>query len=56
MKLFAQQAGAELGEGTTILPPTPVQAVEGLKLLGKGDGGLACINCHDFAGHRSAGE
>ncbi len=56
VKLFAQQAGAELGEGTTILPPTPVQVVEGLKLLGKGDGGLACINCHDFAGHRSAGD
>ncbi|MEN9573541.1 MAG: hypothetical protein RL514_1396 [Verrucomicrobiota bacterium] len=56
VKLFAQQAGAELGEGATAPAPTPAQAAEGLKLLGKGDGGLACINCHDFAGHRSAGD
>lgn len=56
VQLFAQQAGAELGEGASVPPPTPPQAAEGLKLLGKGDGGLACINCHDFAGHRSAGD
>ena len=56
VQLFAQQAGAELGEGATAPAPTPAQAAEGLKLLGKGDGGLACINCHDFAGHRSAGD
>ncbi len=56
VKLFSQQAGAELGEGATVPPPTPAQAAEGLKLLGKGEGGLACINCHDFAGNRSAGD
>lgn len=56
VQLFAQQAGAELGEGASVPPPSPAQAAEGLKLLGKGDGGLACINCHDFAGHRSAGD
>ena len=56
VKLFAQQAGAELGEGASVPPPSPPQAAEGLKLLGKGEGGLACINCHDFAGHRSAGD
>lgn len=56
VKLFAQQAGAELGEGATVPPPSPAQAAEGLKLLGKGEGGLGCINCHDFAGHRSAGD
>ena len=56
VQLFAQQAGAELGEGASVPPPSPPQAAEGLKLLGKGDGGLACINCHDFAGHRSAGD
>ncbi len=56
VNLFAQQAGAELGEGATAPPPTPAQAAESLKLLGKGDGGLSCINCHDFAGHRSAGD
>ena len=56
VNLFAQQAGAELGEGATLPPPSPAQITEGVKLLGKGDGGLACINCHDFAGHRSAGD
>jgi mono/diheme cytochrome c family protein len=56
VNLFAQQAGAELGEGATVPPPSPAQAAEGLKLLGKGEGGLGCINCHDFAGHRSAGD
>lgn len=56
VQLFAQQAGAELGEGASVPPPTPQQAAEGLKLLGKGEGGLACINCHDFAGNRSAGD
>lgn len=56
VKLFVQQAGAELGEGASVPPPTPQQVAEGLKLLGKGEGGLACINCHDFAGHRSAGD
>ncbi|NBV21669.1 MAG: hypothetical protein EBS05_07075 [Proteobacteria bacterium] len=56
VKLFAQQAGAELGEGATVLTPTPAQVTDGLKLLGKGEGGLGCINCHDFAGHRSAGD
>ncbi len=56
VKLFAQQAGAELGDGATVPPPTPAQAAEGLKLLGKGEGGLGCINCHDFAGNRSAGD
>ncbi|MFM8471613.1 MAG: hypothetical protein ACKODH_16885 [Limisphaerales bacterium] len=56
VKLFAQQAGAELGEGATVPPPSPVQVAEGVKLFGKGEGGLGCINCHDFAGHRSAGD
>lgn len=55
-KLFAQQAGAELGEGATVPPPSPAQVAEGVKLFGKGEGGLGCINCHDFAGHRSAGD
>jgi len=56
VNLFAQQAGAELGEGAAVPPPSPTQVAEGVKLLGKGEGGLACINCHDFAGHRSAGD
>ena len=56
VNLFAQQAGAELGEGATLPSPSTTQVAEGVKLLGKGEGGLACINCHDFAGHRSAGD
>lgn len=56
VNLFAQQAGAELGEGATVPPPSPVQIADGVKLLGKAEGGLGCINCHDFAGHRSAGD
>jgi mono/diheme cytochrome c family protein len=56
VKLFAQQSGAELGEGATVPRPSPAQVAEGVKLFGKGDGGLGCINCHDFAGHRSAGD
>ena len=56
VQLFAQQAGAELGEGASVPPPSPAQVAEGAKLFGKGEGGLGCINCHDFAGHRSAGD
>lgn len=56
VQLFAQQAGAELGEGTAVPLPSPAQVTEGVKLFGKGEGGLGCINCHDFAGHRSAGD
>lgn len=56
VNLFAQQAGAELGEGATVSQPSPTQVAEGVKLFGKGEGGLGCINCHDFAGHRSAGD
>jgi mono/diheme cytochrome c family protein len=53
--LFAAQAGAELGEGKTVPPPTPPQLAQGVQLLGRGEG-LACINCHDYAGHKSLGD
>jgi cytochrome c2 len=53
--LFAAQAGAELGEGATVPPPTPADLAQGVQLLGRGEG-LACINCHDFAGHKSLGD
>jgi len=54
--LFAQQAGAELGEGERAEPLPPAQLDEGAKLLGSGDGGLSCITCHDFKGRRSVGD
>ncbi|MHB8520770.1 MAG: hypothetical protein ACYDH9_08420 [Limisphaerales bacterium] len=53
---FAGQAGAEPGEGATIPPPPPEQIQAGAKLVGRGEGGLSCINCHDFRGEKSGGE
>jgi len=53
---FASQAGAELGEG--LAPPTPTkeQVEAGIKLIGSAEGGLSCINCHDFKGEPSPGQ
>lgn len=53
---FAAQAGAELGEGELIPAATPEQIQGGAKLLGMTEGGLSCINCHDFNGKKSQGE
>ena len=53
---FAAQAGAEPGEGEKPARPNAQQVADGIKLLGKGDGGLACITCHDFNGERSTGD
>jgi cytochrome c2 len=53
---FAAQAGAEPGEGASVPEPTREQIAAGTKLLGVGDGGLACINCHDFRGEKSIGQ
>ena len=50
------QAGSELGEGATIPQPTLEEIHAGSQLLGRGDGGLSCINCHDFHGQPSGGE
>jgi len=52
---FAAATGAPLGDGDPITEPTFEQVRDGVKLLGKGDGGLSCIGCHDFAGRESAG-
>jgi hypothetical protein len=53
---FAAQAGAELGEGETVPPPDPAQLQAGVKLLGRGEGGLSCISCHDFHGEKPPGD
>jgi cytochrome c2 len=53
---FAAQAGAELGEGEGIPQPTLEQVQQGSKLIGKGQGGLSCIMCHDFRGEKSGGD
>jgi cbb3-type cytochrome oxidase cytochrome c subunit len=53
---FAAQAGAEPGEGATLPEATRAQVAAGVQLLGAGEGGLACINCHDFRGAKSIGQ
>ncbi|MDB6121136.1 MAG: Cytochrome c [Pedosphaera sp.] len=53
---FAAQAGAEFGEGESIPQPILEQIQNGSKLIGKGQGGLSCIMCHDFRGEKSGGE
>lgn len=50
------QVGSEPGEGEKISQPTPEQVAAGANLLGRGEGGLSCINCHDFRGQPSGGE
>jgi mono/diheme cytochrome c family protein len=52
---FARAAGAPLGDGEPPARPTPEQLKGGIQLIGKGDHGLSCITCHDFAGNRSLG-
>jgi cytochrome c2 len=53
---FAAQAGAELGEGAAPPAPAKDQVEAGAKLIGSGEGGLSCINCHDFKGEPSPGQ
>lgn len=52
---FARAAGAPLGDGDPPPRPAPEQLKAGIELIGKGDNGLSCISCHDFAGRRSLG-
>ncbi|MBI3879183.1 MAG: c-type cytochrome [Verrucomicrobia bacterium] len=52
---FAAQAGAEPGEGERVAAPSREQVDAGVKLLGTAEGGLGCINCHDFRGEKSIG-
>lgn len=53
---FAAQAGALPGEGPVPPAPTPEQIEAGVKWIGSGEGGLSCINCHDFKGEPSPGQ
>ncbi|MBI2928595.1 MAG: c-type cytochrome [Verrucomicrobia bacterium] len=53
---FAAQVGAELGEGELIAPAPDPQVQSGIKLIGRGEGGLSCISCHDYRGEKSAGD
>ncbi len=52
---FAAAAGAAHGEGALIVAPPVERVREGIRLVGKGDGALSCIGCHDFKGHPSTG-
>lgn len=54
--LFAASAGASPGDGEPFPPGPPEQAAAGLKLIGRGEGGLSCINCHDFRGEKAQAE
>ena len=53
---FAEQAGAEEGEGARITNPRVDLADEGMHYIGTDDEGLSCITCHDFRGEPSHGD
>lgn len=56
-QLFAAQAGAAPGDGERLAKSTSLELVQhGTKLIGRDEGGLSCINCHDFRGEPSGGE
>jgi mono/diheme cytochrome c family protein len=47
---FAEQAGADLGEGIRITNARVDIIDDGMNLIGTDTGGLSCITCHDFRG------
>ena len=47
---FAEQAGAELGEGIRVTNARVDIVDDGMNLIGTDAGGLSCITCHDFRG------
>jgi hypothetical protein len=53
---FAEQAGAEVGEGARINNPRVDLADEGMHYIGTDDEGLSCITCHDFRGEAAHGD
>jgi mono/diheme cytochrome c family protein len=53
--LFAAAVGVAAGDGERPATPPPVAVREGVRYLGRGEEGLACITCHDFGQHRSLG-
>lgn len=52
---FAAMAGAPRGEREKTPDPTEDQIEGGIRLIGRGEGGLSCITCHDFKGRVSLG-
>jgi len=54
--MFAAQAGATFGEGQTVPLPSLSRIREGTALVGRGEGGLSCISCHDFRGEHAVGD
>lgn len=53
---FAAQAGAELGDRERVAKPAMDLVQHGTKLIGRDEGGLSCINCHDFRAEPSGGD
>ncbi|HEX4121911.1 MAG TPA: cytochrome c [Verrucomicrobiae bacterium] len=53
---FAQQAGAELGEGARITDARVDMIDDGMTLIGTDAGGLSCLTCHDFRGVAAGAE
>jgi mono/diheme cytochrome c family protein len=47
---FAEQAGADLGEGVRLTNARVDMVDDGMNLIGTDEGGLSCITCHDFRG------
>jgi mono/diheme cytochrome c family protein len=47
---FAEQAGAELGEGMRLTNGRVDMVSDGMDLIGTDAGGLSCITCHGFRG------
>ena len=54
---FVAQAGVASEDEVPLTTPGAVELVRhGVKLVGRDEGGLSCINCHDFRGEPSGGE
>jgi mono/diheme cytochrome c family protein len=47
---FAEQSGADLGEGIRLTNARVDIIDDGMNLIGTDAGGLSCITCHDFRG------
>lgn len=54
--MFAAQAGTAFGDGATLPAPSLSRISQGIALIGRGEGGLSCIGCHDFRGEHAVGD